>query len=131
MTPLTGTPFDRFDPEARRAVAESVARTILEDLNGMEEDAVWSRNRVLYVPVREAGRVCVDTRVPRGSEWRSGHGYEYTTIRISHRIRQPDDRGDTITLIRDVRLTGTVESIARRVRRAVLEGVGSLSAIAP
>lgn len=128
MTPLTGKSVNGFNPDDRRAVAVSVVRTILEDLHGMEEDASWSINRVLYVPVSETSRVCVDTRVPRGSDWASGYRQGYTNIRIFHRVLLRGDC-DTICNIRDVRLMGTVESITRRVRKAVLEGMGSLSAI--
>jgi hypothetical protein len=129
MTPLNGINVNGFNPEDRTAVAVSVARTILEDLHGMEEYALWSMNRVLYVPVRETGRVCVETRVPRGADWASGYRQGYTNIQIIHRIIRADC--DTIHHVRDVRLRGTVESITRRVRKAVIEGMGSLSAIAP
>ena len=119
--------FDRFDPHARRRLAQSVVRTVLEDLNGMEEDAVWTKNRVLYVP-EQNGRVCIDTRVERGKEWDDGIGYEYVTFSMSYRVHREGDAGDLLLRIREVRLSGTVESITRRVRNAMLEGLGVVAA---
>lgn len=119
--------FDRFDPHARRRLAQSVVRTVLEDLNGMEEDAVWTKNRVLYVPGQN-GRVCIDTRVERGKEWDDGIGYEYVTFAMSYRVHREGDAGDLLLRIREVRLSGTVESITRRVRNAMLEGLGVVAA---
>lgn len=119
--------FDRFDPHARRRLARSVVSTVLEDLNGMEEDAVWSRYRVLYVPERN-GRVCIDTRVPRGTPWDDGVVGHLTSFQLSYRIYRGEENGDLVLKVRDVLWKGSVEGITQRVRNATLEGLGVVSA---
>lgn len=129
---MTGFPspfdrFDRFDPHARRRLALSVVHTILGDLNGMEEDAAWTKYRVLYVPERN-GRVCIDTRVPRGTSWDDGVVGYLTSFQLSYRIYRGEENGDLVLRVRDVLWKGSVEAIARRVRNATLEGLGVVSA---
>ena len=122
-----GTPFDRLDPHIRRMLAMSVVRTVLEDLNGMEEYATWTTYRVLYVPVGD-GRVCIDTRVPKGAPWDYGVAYNMTSFQLSYRIHRGEGNGDLFLRTREVMWKGHVEDITLRVRNAMIEGIGVVSA---
>lgn len=125
--PFDKPPFDRFDLHSRRELAMSVVRTVLEDLNGIEEDAMWSKYRVLYIPERN-GRVCIDTRVPKGMPWNDGVAGHLTSFHLSYRIYRGEENGDLILKVREVRWKGSVGAITRRVRDAALEGLGIVSA---
>lgn len=126
---LTLHPYDP-DNIGDRAAMVRIVSDMLFRLGAMEEDAAWTRFRVLYVPVRETGRVCVSIPVVRGrpshpwgtveSEW------GVRTIQLTQRVRV-DDR-DRILRQRDVRLKGDIPGIVRRVRSALLTGLGEVEA---
>lgn len=131
VLPLGGILSPQFDPNdatSRAALTQAITNTILFDLHGMEEDAGWSKDRVLYIPTRTgAGRVCIETRVPRGVLWTAGLARGSKNIRLTYREQQA--RGDFIHRMRDVRLVGSIAGITTRVRNAAIEGLGILEAI--
>lgn len=124
----TSDRFDRWNSDDRMKAAQRVAAQVL-GMGGMEEDAAWSRYRVLYIPEWEYGRVCVCTGVPVGSSWVDGIAHEVSAIRLTYRVRRDDM--DRIVDTRDVRLTGTFDSIIARLRKGVLEGRGIVAAHRP
>jgi hypothetical protein len=110
---------------SRVAFTQALVRTILSDLHGMEEYALWSNDRVLYIPTRNGqGRVCIETRVRRYADWGEGIERDARDIRLTYRQMLPN--GDFILKMRDVRLKGPILNILRRVRKAALEGLGQL-----
>lgn len=125
---LLRTPYDPDNVADRARMVGAVAYTLLS-MGAMEEYASWTRYRVLYVPVQKARRVCVRIPVVRGSPSHPWGAVEsewgLRTILLSHRIRVND--ADLILGQREVRLKGDIEGIVRRVRDAVLDGVGKLS----
>lgn len=122
--------FDRWEIDDRIVLAQRVTEQVL-GMGGMEEAAAWTRYRVLYIPEWEHGRVCVKTGVPVGSKWDDGIAHEVACIQLSYRIRPDPDDGDRIIRMRDVRLTGTFDSILARLRKGILEGRGIVAAHRP
>ncbi|NBR00443.1 MAG: hypothetical protein EBT79_10305 [Actinobacteria bacterium] len=120
-----------YDPDSigdRAHMVKAVAEELL-GMGAMEELATWTRYRVLYVPVREVGRVCVRIPVVRGDPSRPWGTVEsewgVRTIQLSHRFRREDY--DLILCHREVHLKGDIPGIVRRVRSATLEGIGFLN----
>ena len=125
-------PYDHDNLVSRAEMAAAVAEMLL-GMGAMEEYATWTKYRVLYIPVRETGRVCVRIPVVRGdpplpwglveSDW------GVRNIQLSYRHRLWDQ--DRILRIRDVRLQGDITGIVRRVRAATLDGMGQVEAEIP
>jgi len=126
---LNPPPYDPDNISDRAAMVGAVADMLL-GMGAMEEDATWTRYRVLYVPVLDTGRVCVRIPVVRGRPSRPWGTVESEwgvwTIQLTYRVRVDDH--DRIIHQRDVRLKGDIPGIVRRVRSAVLEGIGQVKA---
>ena len=121
--------YDQTNLLDRQDLAKQIVQTILQDLDGMEEYAEWSSDRVLYIPLphKTTCRVCIETRVGLLSDWAAGIKPNVRNIRITYRCRE--HHKDSVIRVRTVRLVGDIPSITKRVRSVIHQGFGILSAL--